>query len=238
MWVASKKVRKEQEDTTSRKELLVSHASCSRGTIPINARSLSIQHLSETSWISNLELKRLYYILDYILNIQGITLCLEWQKCMLLLCLKATLWDEYGIDAEIIPFTCDLTCADVHKPISSNLLHQAIKGMFKDHLVEWVGQYLQIIYEKAEAEQVMHEIDQRYISLLLIFIFLHFWVHVSSLQLCQLQTTVIAACECFLLESLMCHWDNNILPHSLYPCLAIPSLTSIVVRNLLKGDGE
>ena len=64
------------------------------------------------------------------------------------------LWDEYGIDAEIIPFTCDFPRADIHELILSDLLHQAIKGTstFKDHLVKWVGEYLEITYEKAEAE--------------------------------------------------------------------------------------
>lgn len=88
---------------------------------------------------------------------------------------STTLWDEYGIDAEIIPFTCDFPHADIHELISSDLLHQAIKGTFKDHLVEWVGEYLAITHEKVEAEQVMDEIDQRYIcSLALNIFFLHF----------------------------------------------------------------
>ena len=69
------------------------------------------------------------------------------------------LWDEYGIDAEIIPFTCDFPHADIHELISSDLLHQAIKGTFKDHLVDWVGEYLEITYEKAEAERILNEID-------------------------------------------------------------------------------
>ncbi|KAF8815688.1 hypothetical protein BYT27DRAFT_7079395 [Phlegmacium glaucopus] len=71
------------------------------------------------------------------------------------------LWDEYGIDADIIPFTHNFPCADIHELISSDLLHQAIKGTFKDHLVDWVGEYLEITYEKAEAERILDEIDQR-----------------------------------------------------------------------------
>jgi hypothetical protein len=74
------------------------------------------------------------------------------------------LWDEYGVDGEIIPFTRDFPRADIHELLSSDLLHQAIKGTFKDHLVEWVGTYLEIKYEKAEAERIMDEIDRRYIS--------------------------------------------------------------------------
>ena len=69
------------------------------------------------------------------------------------------LWDEYGIDAEIIPFTRDFPHADIHEFISLNLLHQAIKDTFKDHLVDWVGEYLEIMYEKAEAERILVGID-------------------------------------------------------------------------------
>jgi hypothetical protein len=76
---------------------------------------------------------------------------------------SATLWDEYGVDAEIIPFTRDFPRADIHELISSDLLHQAIKGTFKDHLVEWVGEYLEMTYEKAEAGRIMDEIDRRYV---------------------------------------------------------------------------
>jgi len=76
------------------------------------------------------------------------------------------LWDEYGVDAEIIPFTCDFPRADIHELISSDLLHQAIKGTFKDHLVEWVGEYLEMTYEKAEAGRIMDEIDRRCVYVL------------------------------------------------------------------------
>lgn len=87
---------------------------------------------------------------------------------------STTLWDEYGVDMEIILFTHDFPHADIHKLISSDLLHQAIKRMFKDHLVDWVRVYLAITHEKAEAEQVMDKIDSRYVPLLSIFIFLPF----------------------------------------------------------------
>ena len=82
------------------------------------------------------------------------------------------LWDEYRIDAEIIPFTRDFPHADIHELISSDLLHQAIKGMFKDHLVDWVGEYLEIMHEKTEAEQILDEIDQWYVYCLYSFHFL------------------------------------------------------------------
>ncbi|KAK0439300.1 uncharacterized protein EV420DRAFT_1623207 [Desarmillaria tabescens] len=52
------------------------------------------------------------------------------------------LWDNYGIDEDILPFTFNFPRADIHEMLSSDLLHQIIKGSFKDHLVEWVYEYL------------------------------------------------------------------------------------------------
>ncbi|KAG2060926.1 hypothetical protein BDR06DRAFT_979240 [Suillus hirtellus] len=49
------------------------------------------------------------------------------------------LWDKYGIIGKLVPFTNDFPCADIHELLTSNILHQLIKGTFKDHLVEWVG---------------------------------------------------------------------------------------------------
>ncbi|KAJ6548944.1 hypothetical protein B0H19DRAFT_1300082 [Mycena capillaripes] len=71
------------------------------------------------------------------------------------------LWDEYGIDEDIIPFTRDFPRADIHEMLSSDLLHQVIKGSFKDHLVTWVGEYLYLVHTKAEADGIMDEIDRR-----------------------------------------------------------------------------
>ncbi|KAJ7443373.1 hypothetical protein FB451DRAFT_1437560 [Mycena latifolia] len=71
------------------------------------------------------------------------------------------LWDSYGIDVDIIPFTRDFPRADIHEMLSSDILHQIIKGSFKDHLVTWVGEYLYIEYSKGEADSIMDEIDRR-----------------------------------------------------------------------------
>ncbi|KAH9993136.1 hypothetical protein BJV74DRAFT_877811 [Russula compacta] len=51
-----------------------------------------------------------------------------------------TLWTDFGVHADIIlhfPFTQDFPQADIHKLLSVDLLHQVIKGTFKDHLVMW-----------------------------------------------------------------------------------------------------
>ncbi|KAF7288608.1 C2H2-type domain-containing protein [Mycena indigotica] len=49
-----------------------------------------------------------------------------------------TLWENYGINTDVIPFTHDFPRADIHEMLSPDLLHQLIKGTFKDHLVDWV----------------------------------------------------------------------------------------------------
>ncbi|KAI6042368.1 hypothetical protein EDC04DRAFT_2866821 [Pisolithus marmoratus] len=53
-----------------------------------------------------------------------------------------TLWDKYGIDGTIVPFTSEFPCVDIQRMLSLDILHQLIKGGFKDHLVDWVEKYL------------------------------------------------------------------------------------------------
>ncbi|KAG2030826.1 hypothetical protein BDR03DRAFT_936547 [Suillus americanus] len=66
------------------------------------------------------------------------------------------LWDEYGI-----PFTNNFARANIHELIAPDVLHQLIKGTFKDHLVDWIEKYLYQMHSKKDAERIMDDIDQR-----------------------------------------------------------------------------
>ncbi|KAG1813895.1 uncharacterized protein BJ212DRAFT_1447696 [Suillus subaureus] len=54
----------------------------------------------------------------------------------------ANLWYDYGIIQEVMPFINDFPQVDIHELLLPDLLHQIIKGTFKDHLVDWVEDYL------------------------------------------------------------------------------------------------
>lgn len=89
-----------------------------------------------------------------------------------------TLWDDFGIWADIVvglsshfllqvsnlylqPFTHRFPCADIHKLLSADLLHQVIKGTFKDHIVMWVNEYLMEEHGEAAALAINADIDHQ-----------------------------------------------------------------------------
>ncbi|KAF9238354.1 hypothetical protein BU15DRAFT_88408 [Melanogaster broomeanus] len=74
------------------------------------------------------------------------------------------IWDEWGVDANIVPFTHDFARADIRQLLAPDILHQLIKGTFKDHLVEWVGKYLELEYGKAGAKERLADIDRHIAS--------------------------------------------------------------------------
>ncbi|KAI0038131.1 hypothetical protein FA95DRAFT_1665594 [Auriscalpium vulgare] len=77
------------------------------------------------------------------------------------------LWDDYGIRSDVAafqPFTNDFPRADIHQLLSPDLLHQVIKGTFKDHIVTWINSYLEEQHGEARANQIIEDIDRRLAS--------------------------------------------------------------------------
>ncbi|KAG1876353.1 hypothetical protein F4604DRAFT_1880643 [Suillus subluteus] len=71
------------------------------------------------------------------------------------------LWDEYGLVGDIMPFTNYFPRADIHELLSPDILHQLIKGAFKDHIVTWVHKYIEAQYSENEANRILDDIDHR-----------------------------------------------------------------------------
>ncbi|KAJ6619562.1 hypothetical protein B0H10DRAFT_1946793 [Mycena sp. CBHHK59/15] len=71
------------------------------------------------------------------------------------------MWDQYSVIPDVLPFTWEFPRADIYELLSPDILHQVIKGTFKDHLVAWVGEYLDSVHGKAEAKKIMADIDRR-----------------------------------------------------------------------------
>ncbi|KAG2052978.1 hypothetical protein BDR06DRAFT_982938 [Suillus hirtellus] len=69
------------------------------------------------------------------------------------------MWFGWGIIDDILPFTAYFLRADIHELLAPNILHQIIKGTFKDHLVKWVDEYLVITYGEAQAQLIWADID-------------------------------------------------------------------------------
>ncbi|KAF8271284.1 hypothetical protein EI94DRAFT_1568766, partial [Lactarius quietus] len=64
------------------------------------------------------------------------------------------------------PFTTAFPHADIHKLLSPNLLHQIIKGTFKDHIVNWIEEYIINTHPKAQAERILADIDRQITAVL------------------------------------------------------------------------
>ena len=64
------------------------------------------------------------------------------------------------------PFTKLFPWADIHELLTPDLLHQVIKGTFKDHLVYWVEDYIRNVQHKGNprlAKEVLADIDRQYV---------------------------------------------------------------------------
>ena len=59
------------------------------------------------------------------------------------------------------PFTTNFPRADIYELLTPDLLHQVIKGTYKDHLVTWIEAYFKIVYGSSRGLQILDEVDQR-----------------------------------------------------------------------------
>ena len=59
------------------------------------------------------------------------------------------------------PFTEHFPRADIHELLAPDLLHQLIKGTFKDHLVTWIESYLTHTHPSKLAKKILSIIDRR-----------------------------------------------------------------------------
>ena len=67
---------------------------------------------------------------------------------------------------QLQPFTTHFPRADIHELLSPDLLHQLIKGTFKDHLVSWINGYLIQEHGPACGTEIIDDIDRRYVSVI------------------------------------------------------------------------
>lgn len=90
----------------------------------------------------------------------------------------AVLWDTFGIAPGVIvmstyslvtadtdnqnqPYTDHFPRANIYEALSPYLLHQVIKGTFKDHLVEWVLTYIKTHNSAHDANAIIADLDRR-----------------------------------------------------------------------------
>jgi hypothetical protein len=67
----------------------------------------------------------------------------------------------YFVHHLLQPFTNDFPRADIYELIAPDILHQVIKGTFKDHLIEWIILYLRAVHGEAQAKEILDDIDRR-----------------------------------------------------------------------------
>ena|ERR1700722_10892902 len=82
-------------------------------------------------------------------------------KCRVSLCRMYYFTFELCLNLSMQPFTDDFPRADIHILLAPDLLHQLIKGVFKDHLVEWVHEYLKLVHGPQGAATILDDIDRR-----------------------------------------------------------------------------
>ncbi|RXW16757.1 hypothetical protein EST38_g9099 [Candolleomyces aberdarensis] len=77
---------------------------------------------------------------------------------------RAKTWASFGVRDDVVPFTHSFPRADIHELLTPDLLHQVIKGTFKDHLVSWVNDYIYATHPSNKALEIVQDIDRRRLS--------------------------------------------------------------------------
>jgi hypothetical protein len=70
-----------------------------------------------------------------------------------------SLLSEHLLSITIQSFTKDFPHADIHELISANILHQVIKEAFKNHLITWIQEWIEVNKGKKVAKQIFSYID-------------------------------------------------------------------------------
>ncbi|TFK58421.1 hypothetical protein BDN72DRAFT_782112, partial [Pluteus cervinus] len=68
------------------------------------------------------------------------------------------MWDKHGIVADVQLFTMSFPRADIHDLLTPDLLHQVIKGVFKDHLVTWIVEWME---NEPNGKELLSKFDRR-----------------------------------------------------------------------------
>ena len=69
-------------------------------------------------------------------------------------------WKVFWLQ-DMQPFTSYFPHTDIHKLLSLDILHQVIKGAFKDNLVDWVVDYLHLVHSKTAVKEILADINHR-----------------------------------------------------------------------------
>lgn len=86
------------------------------------------------------------------------------------------MWYGYGIISDVVvcstlhtpfsytdiykPFTVLFPHANIHELLAPDLLHQIIKGTFKDHLIDWITKYILDSYGNVDGKEKLAELDR------------------------------------------------------------------------------